>query len=525
MVVNTEAGRPRVNMKGMDQYSPMHCQAQAQGVEEYPSWNTMPPMMAGTPAATTTTSTTNALKVPYPHFALVGIDWSGQLKFHSSLLEKFNGPVFTSEFKHWFERATGVKALDRSPIFAGDDSYQRRQWPMAQEVDVFPNPAFPKKRRREIIHHQAPIEPEEQVNEMEAVEMVPLEIGNEEKIEAYYESAFRAFQQINCRQVAKAYIKIIEPRKQVKHPYNGGRGAPGEKGDPEKTKPDWWPAGVIHREPDHLKKPERIRLLVHIFRKLGKTHGITADKLEEAGRDAQRQIKPRERLDILDEIYKVRRAEECYERGEADASAVVYVVNRDANTKTERDSEAMSDAGQNSALADESRKAMESKYSTLSPSHVPKRQSLVRDHKPPHLFRTPNLADFSNMESKPPADQTIEYFSQPEFATSPVDEHINNSIRDSHHWSSFQQPLYSPVEYNTNHLVPQQLLAPPSMVTSEAPNSALQPTHGLPIPEPHGSRHQSFDYISMDNNPFNAGPMTHQLLPQSSQESRPSCTI
>ncbi|KAM5440012.1 hypothetical protein McanMca71_004987 [Microsporum canis] len=518
MVVNSEAGRPRVNMKGMDQYSSMHCQAQAQGVEEYPSWNTMPPMMAGAHPATNT-----ALKVPYPHFALVGIDWSGQLKFHSSLLEKFNGPVFTSEFKHWFERATGVKALDRSPIFAGDDSYQGRPWSMAQEVDVFPNPDFPKKRRREIIH-QAPVEPEEQVNDMEAVEMVPLEIGNEEKIEAYYESAFRAFQQINCRQVAKAYIKIIEPRKQVKHPYNGGRGAPGEKGDPEKTKPDWWPTGVIHREPDHLKKPERIRLLVHIFRKLGKTHGITADKLEEAGRDAQRQIKPRERLDILDEIYKVRRAEECYERGEADANAVVYVVNRDANTKSERESGAMSDAGQSSTLADESRKAMESqatKYPTLSSSHhIAKRQSLVRDHKPPHLFRTPNLADFTGMESKPPADQTIEYFSQSDFATSPVDEHIN-TIRDGHHWSSFQQPLYSPVEYAPNHLVPQQLLAPPSMVTSEAPNSSLQQTHGLPLPEPHGSRHQSFDYISMDGNPFNSGQMTHQLLAQSSQESDP----
>lgn len=61
---------------------------------------------------------------------------------------------------------------------------------------------------------------------------------------------------------------------------------------------------------------ERIRLLIHIFRKLGKSRGITADKLEEAGRDAQRQIKPRERLEILDEIYKVRRMEESYERGE-----------------------------------------------------------------------------------------------------------------------------------------------------------------------------------------------------------------
>ena len=61
---------------------------------------------------------------------------------------------------------------------------------------------------------------------------------------------------------------------------------------------------------------ERIRLLIHIFRKLGKSRGITADKLEEAGRDAQRQIKPRERLEILDEIYRVIRMEESYERGE-----------------------------------------------------------------------------------------------------------------------------------------------------------------------------------------------------------------
>src|SRR5437764_883563 len=52
----------------------------------------------------------------------------------------------------------------------------------------------------------------------ESADRIPLEIGDEEKIQAYYERSFRAFQQINCRQVAKAYIKIIEPRKQVKHP-------------------------------------------------------------------------------------------------------------------------------------------------------------------------------------------------------------------------------------------------------------------------------------------------------------------
>lgn len=84
---------------------------------------------------------------------------------------------------------------------------------------------------------------------------VPIEIGDDKKLNQYYENAFHTLQQITCRHIAKSYIKAIEPRKQVKHPYNGGRpSAPGEKADPEKTKPKWWPPGVRHREPDHLKK-------------------------------------------------------------------------------------------------------------------------------------------------------------------------------------------------------------------------------------------------------------------------------
>ncbi|KAM5476760.1 hypothetical protein MauCBS54593_000030 [Microsporum audouinii] len=286
-----------------------------------------------------------------PTYFLTLVFDNGQPKLHTSLPE-FGCPVFTFEFGNWLAQAIGVNAT--SPLFARNVNHEHG---IQSPIEKFLPSHSSKKRRREIIHH-ASIEPEEPADDMEAEEMVPLEIGNEKKVEAYYESAFRAFQQINCRQVAKAYIKIIEPRKQVNHPYNGGRGAPGEKRDPEKTKPDWWPAGVTHREPDHLKKPDRIRLLIHIFRKLGKSHGMTADKLEEAGRYAQRQIKPHERLDILDEIYKVRRAEECYERGEAgeltrilrvrieaditaDINAVIYVVNRDS--KTEEDPQEIDD--------------------------------------------------------------------------------------------------------------------------------------------------------------------------------------
>lgn len=79
----------------------------------------------------------------------------------------------------------------------------------------------------------------------------PLEIGDTKKVTNFYTMAFKRLQQINCRLVAKAFIKLIEPRKQANHPYNGG----------DDTKPDWWPRDVIHREPDHIKKEGKNRRL------------------------------------------------------------------------------------------------------------------------------------------------------------------------------------------------------------------------------------------------------------------------
>lgn len=84
-----------------------------------------------------------------------------------------------------------------------------------------------------------------------------MRVGDERRMKKYYERAFEVFQQLNCRVIAKAYIRMVEPRKQVHHPYNGrlpGGGNAPEQLDPEATKPPWWPAGVTHREPDHLLK-------------------------------------------------------------------------------------------------------------------------------------------------------------------------------------------------------------------------------------------------------------------------------
>lgn len=71
-----------------------------------------------------------------------------------------------------------------------------------------------------------------------------------------YEKAFENLQQTNCRVLAKAYIKLLEPRKQVNHPYNGRKSIGGRtvQLNPDETKPSWWPSRVRHREPDHLLK-------------------------------------------------------------------------------------------------------------------------------------------------------------------------------------------------------------------------------------------------------------------------------
>lgn len=83
-----------------------------------------------------------------------------------------------------------------------------------------------------------------------------IRVGDRDLLRRYYEKAFEDFQQLNCRAIAKSYIKLVEPRKQVHFPYNGRKVIAGvsQRVDPEQTKPAWWPVGVLHREPDHLLK-------------------------------------------------------------------------------------------------------------------------------------------------------------------------------------------------------------------------------------------------------------------------------
>ncbi|EFW18595.1 conserved hypothetical protein [Coccidioides posadasii str. Silveira] len=210
------------------------------------------------------------IKIPYPHFAMIAIDHAGDIKYHTSFsAERDCYHIFDRDVKERFLQLADTRRGALSEVDKDSELDERR---------------------------------------------VDLRIGDKETVKAYYYAAFRGFQQINCRTLSRAWIRFIEPKKQAMYPYKKG----------PVTKPPWWPADVEHREPDHLKTPCRVQLLVHIL----KLCTVTADQLEDAGKDVRRQITPVERWEILEEICMVRRMEERYERGEIDANTTVNVVNR-----------------------------------------------------------------------------------------------------------------------------------------------------------------------------------------------------
>ncbi|PVH82268.1 hypothetical protein DL98DRAFT_142922 [Cadophora sp. DSE1049] len=164
-----------------------------------------------------------------------------------------------------------------------------------------------------------------------------MEIGNDHQVNEYYFVRFKDMQQSACKVMGKAFVKLVEPKKQTHHPYT--------KGD-EKA-PPWWPNTtgddhVRHKEPDHLLKPERIRLLVHILKMIIEPRerqcptvqklGLDVKKLESATMEvmspwfADKEHPENEsKRPFLKEIFKVARIQERYKNGEIDGTTIVPV--------------------------------------------------------------------------------------------------------------------------------------------------------------------------------------------------------
>lgn len=152
-----------------------------------------------------------------------------------------------------------------SQLFPGlhDGASQGNDSQMRKPVELGPSfqpTAWPEHKQRWLRWHKDSLQKQKQSRSADASTLsnkkTKISIRDGDGLRRYYERAFENLQQTNCRVLAKAYVKLVEPRKQVNYPYNGRKivaGSPKQL-DPDETKPPWWPAGVIHREPDHLPK-------------------------------------------------------------------------------------------------------------------------------------------------------------------------------------------------------------------------------------------------------------------------------
>ncbi|MCJ1391568.1 hypothetical protein MMC18_004432 [Xylographa bjoerkii] len=188
--------------------------------------------------------------------------------------------------------------------------------------------------------HTASSDEEHDVSETDAfegAEKMPISVclSDEETLKRFYTTRFIQMQQIACKRISKAWIKVVQPRKQAHYPYNGGKmaAAAGNPGNGDLTKPDWWPqVGCRHKEPDHIGKAERLTLLLHILRNLYNYQAndgniITVDRLQQSTKECFGDLPRFEKAsEYLNEIYKVRGEEERYIRGDIDGQSSVIVT-------------------------------------------------------------------------------------------------------------------------------------------------------------------------------------------------------
>ncbi|KAJ5707393.1 hypothetical protein N7488_007194 [Penicillium malachiteum] len=306
----------------------------------------------------------------YPHFALIFIDREGNLRHQASQSvahsrESILSPRVTDAFLRAVASSRGPNSSHSSLVESGaavspPQGTTGSRGPMPPQVTQIPHStesqSVERQRQRRVVpvpqgppmdptmwptQHPEPWPPQwsrqspqtqrrqpwtEEIS-MTSTQKSLISITDKRSTRRYYDKVFQNLQQTNCRVLAKAYIKLVEPRKQVNYPYNGRKIVAGktQQLDPDETKPPWWPAGVSHREPDHLPKAERIRLLVHLLCELRTSHGITARRLKEADQPIRRQITPSERLQIMDEFYEVREEEEKYEDGKTDGKTLISI--------------------------------------------------------------------------------------------------------------------------------------------------------------------------------------------------------
>ncbi|KAL8871244.1 MAG: hypothetical protein Q9174_002882 [Haloplaca sp. 1 TL-2023] len=159
-------------------------------------------------------------------------------------------------------------------------------------------------------------------------------VDNRDRIGEFYVDALKQIGQTVGKKIIKAWIVVRQPGKQSNNPYNGGLTKEQRAGDlaaqgidphnpGKKTAPDWWCTqdnymkgeGCRHREPDHLRKPERLFFMPIMLRFTGSIKHPqfpSVDVLRKCTEGIE--MKP-EQCHMLNTMYNVREKEQQYEDG------------------------------------------------------------------------------------------------------------------------------------------------------------------------------------------------------------------
>ncbi|ANZ74186.1 BA75_00373T0 [Komagataella pastoris] len=145
----------------------------------------------------------------------------------------------------------------------------------------------------------------------EPTQMFTIDLQNKFSMNEQYKMYFNLLQQIVCKEIAKLWIKVIEPKKQTKFPYKGGNS----------TKPSWWPDEVPHREPDHLNKSDRITLLITICH-------LDVTYLQDLYKSTQSVDFTPEKRELYNELFYLLYKEFDFQRLKTDSKVMVSLFSR-----------------------------------------------------------------------------------------------------------------------------------------------------------------------------------------------------
>ena len=192
---------------------------------------------------------------------------------------------------------------------------------------------------------------EEEVDEDEDLLTIPhltskeVVIGRQSTLRLFYRNRFCCIKQKACREICKAWIATVHPKKQATNPYNGGKARaylglkPKSKEAHELRKPkwwptreDWWPADkeCRHIEPDHQLKWDRVCVMLKILFECGEVDGpapridgeiteikVSIKQLEASTeRIREQHLSEKGTMELLNDVYRMKHTELALARGE-----------------------------------------------------------------------------------------------------------------------------------------------------------------------------------------------------------------